>query len=55
MAVVVLGGTYLAAAGIYSLVMALAKILLLTAHGRPFIGQLAVGPAALLQVMPDGP
>ena len=30
-------------------------VLLLVAHDRPFIGQLAVGPAALLQVMPDGP
>ena len=24
-------------------------------HDRPFTGQLAVGPAALIQVLPDGP
>ena len=29
-----------------------AAVLLIVAHDRPFIGQLAVGPEALLQVMP---
>ena len=32
-----------------------AAALLIAAHDRPFIGQLAVGPEALLQVMPDAP
>jgi hypothetical protein len=32
-----------------------ASVLLITAFDRPFVGQLAVTPQALLQVMPDGP
>jgi hypothetical protein len=31
-----------------------ASVLLIAAHDRPFIGQLSVSPAPLLQVMPDG-
>lgn len=31
------------------------SVLLIAAHDRPFIGQLAVGPAPLLQIMPDEP
>ena len=42
------------ALGLFSSAIAVC-ILLLTAHDRPFTGQLAVRPAALLQVMPDGP
>jgi hypothetical protein len=42
------------ALGLFSTAVA-ACILLLTAHDRPFTGQLAVRPAALLQVLPDGP
>ena len=29
-----------------------ASVLLILAHDRPFVGQLAVGPEPLLQVMP---
>ncbi|MGH7581001.1 MAG: hypothetical protein ACREM9_12555 [Gemmatimonadales bacterium] len=42
------------AVGLFSTAIAVC-ILLLIAHDRPFIGQLAVQPAALLQVMPGGP
>ena len=42
------------ALGLFSSAIAVC-ILLLTAHDRPFTGHLAVRPAALLQVMPDGP
>jgi hypothetical protein len=42
------------ALGLFSTAVA-ACVLLLTAHDRPFTGQLAVRPAALIQVLPDGP
>jgi hypothetical protein len=32
-----------------------ASVLLIAAHDRPFTGQLAIGPAPLLQIMPDAP
>jgi len=41
------------ALGLFSTAVAVC-ILLLTAHDRPFTGELAVRPDALLQVMPDG-
>jgi hypothetical protein len=31
-----------------------ASVLLIAAHDRPFTGQISVGPAPLLQIMPDG-
>jgi hypothetical protein len=30
-----------------------ASVLLIAAHDRPFMGELSVGPAPLLQVMPE--
>jgi hypothetical protein len=30
-----------------------ASVLLIAAHDRPFIGEISVGPAPLLQVMPE--
>jgi hypothetical protein len=30
-----------------------ASVLLIVAHDRPFVGELSVGPAPLLQVMPE--
>jgi hypothetical protein len=42
------------ALGLFSTAVAV-SILLLTAHDRPFTGQLAVQPNALLQVLPNGP
>ena len=41
------------ALGLFSTAIAVC-ILLLTAHDRPFTGQLAIRPTALLQVMPGG-
>jgi hypothetical protein len=32
-----------------------ASVLLIAAHDRPFTWQLAIGPAPLLQIMPDEP
>ena len=29
------------------------SVLLITAHDRPFTGEISVGPGPLLQVMPD--
>ena len=42
------------ALGLFSSAVA-ACILLLTAHDRPFTGELAVRPAPMLQVLPQGP
>ena len=42
------------ALGLFSTAVAVC-ILVITAHDRPFAGELAVRPTALLQVLPGGP
>src|SRR5438876_6926174 len=42
------------ATGLFSTAVAVC-ILLIAAHGRPFTGQVSVGPAVLLQVHPESP